>query len=405
MPPPAFQHCRYCSLQFGSASLSIHEKRCRARPSTAPELPTPHTRTKGEAPADEAPADDTQLVPCRHCGRTFFPHRLAVHERSCVAIHGGPKRSPAPTTSPPPPPRPTSSWREKHRELQEAFAGARGGSPSLRSACTASPPAPSPPLPMGSQWAGAREAQRPTHFASSPPPARKLRTAPAPLRCDGHSPAATRPPRRARARSGARSRLNPAPHAARAFSVAPAAPPRRPDRSPPRAELDRAELEVAARLESGARASSAALAAASGWRGLASAPAAGMRSSSRDGPRPPSELWERAARRPPPAARHAHDWDGGGGGGSLGEALGPPPPAARWPLGGATVPHFNVEPTPALRRERAAAAGAAYARVLARPAAPPPPMPSAGSSRVFAGWAEGTLRTTSAAAYGSWVVA
>lgn len=35
--PPNFKACKYCAQQFGSASLSIHEQRCRHRPELAAE--------------------------------------------------------------------------------------------------------------------------------------------------------------------------------------------------------------------------------------------------------------------------------------------------------------------------------------------------------------------------------
>ena len=32
-----------------------------------------------------------QLIPCSLCGRTFFPDRIQVHQRSCKGIGRGPK--------------------------------------------------------------------------------------------------------------------------------------------------------------------------------------------------------------------------------------------------------------------------------------------------------------------------
>ena len=36
-----------------------------------------------------------QLIPCTLCGRTFFPDRIEVHQRSCKGITRGPKTADA----------------------------------------------------------------------------------------------------------------------------------------------------------------------------------------------------------------------------------------------------------------------------------------------------------------------
>lgn len=45
----------------------------------------PDSAALGKAGCDPAGWEHfkAQLVPCSRCSRTFFPHRLAIHERSC----------------------------------------------------------------------------------------------------------------------------------------------------------------------------------------------------------------------------------------------------------------------------------------------------------------------------------
>ena len=140
---------------FGSASLPIHERRCRKRPVTlsitAPSSPEPVSRTPasrtpaspssrplpilsaapGMPPSPTAPMGDLQ--PCQHCGRTFDPSRLAVHERVCIAARGASTRSPTASKaagriarSRALSYRAPSRWRQQHEELMSIVAGQRG---------------------------------------------------------------------------------------------------------------------------------------------------------------------------------------------------------------------------------------------------------------------------------------
>uniref|UniRef100_A0A8D2NR85 C2HC/C3H-type domain-containing protein n=1 Tax=Zosterops lateralis melanops TaxID=1220523 RepID=A0A8D2NR85_ZOSLA len=96
---PVFKVCYICGREFGSHSIAIHEPKCLEkwriennqlpkrlrRPE--PRKPEILTGTGNYTLADENEAAyysaQAQLVPCRNCGRTFFPDRLPVHERCC----------------------------------------------------------------------------------------------------------------------------------------------------------------------------------------------------------------------------------------------------------------------------------------------------------------------------------
>nr|XP_034177464.1 cactin [Osmia lignaria] len=88
--------CYICGREFGTASFPIHEPRCmqkwerennalpvnQKRPTPQrPDVAINHSEWNTAA-WEESQA---QLVPCPKCGRTFFPNRLMVHQRSCKA--------------------------------------------------------------------------------------------------------------------------------------------------------------------------------------------------------------------------------------------------------------------------------------------------------------------------------
>ncbi|XP_067001973.2 uncharacterized protein [Anabrus simplex] len=98
-------HCYLCGRQFGTASINIHEKQCLKKWRMENEKLPPNKRMPEPEKPDIVYTDTgeidyegtfeaiwqshlDQLVPCSHCGRTFNPDRLEVHERSCK----GPKR-------------------------------------------------------------------------------------------------------------------------------------------------------------------------------------------------------------------------------------------------------------------------------------------------------------------------
>ena len=91
--------CYICGREFGSKSISIHEPKCiekwhaendqlpkaqRRRPPQKPQM-LPSVGKGSRDQQNEAAWQSAQanLAPCKNCGRTFNPDRLAVHQRSC----------------------------------------------------------------------------------------------------------------------------------------------------------------------------------------------------------------------------------------------------------------------------------------------------------------------------------
>ncbi|XP_028048151.1 cactin [Monomorium pharaonis] len=97
--------CYICGRDFGSSSIAIHEPQCLkkwhaendklspARRRKEPQKPeiiyTQDSRT-GNTVVDHVATTEanwmthlSQLVPCKHCGRTFNPDRVNIHEKSC----------------------------------------------------------------------------------------------------------------------------------------------------------------------------------------------------------------------------------------------------------------------------------------------------------------------------------
>lgn len=96
--------CYICGREFGTKSISIHEPQCikkwhiendklpkkqrRPPPQKPEQLPSISTgghyniERFNEAAWNAAQAN---LVPCEHCGRTFNPDRISVHQRSCTS--------------------------------------------------------------------------------------------------------------------------------------------------------------------------------------------------------------------------------------------------------------------------------------------------------------------------------
>ncbi|XP_048148322.1 zinc finger protein 474 [Corvus hawaiiensis] len=101
---PPFKVCYICGREFGSMSISIHEPKClkkwhiennqlprhlRRPEPRKPEVPAGGSYTLADENEAAYYSAQAQFVPCRNCGRTFFPDRLPVHERCCK---GGSKR-------------------------------------------------------------------------------------------------------------------------------------------------------------------------------------------------------------------------------------------------------------------------------------------------------------------------
>lgn len=100
--PPAVV-CPICGRQYGTASIEIHLKSCRAkfeadeaRKPASQRRAVPNvdlTAVKGmsaaQLEAHNAAAfehwNEKMLSQCGNCGRSFLPDRLAIHQRSCTA--------------------------------------------------------------------------------------------------------------------------------------------------------------------------------------------------------------------------------------------------------------------------------------------------------------------------------
>jgi hypothetical protein len=101
-PPKTFT-CYLCQRAYGSASISIHIKSCRAAFLAGESAkPLRERRALPEEPADYSAAAswtteeveaansvassqaNSMLSSCENCGRTFLPDRLLIHSRSCT---------------------------------------------------------------------------------------------------------------------------------------------------------------------------------------------------------------------------------------------------------------------------------------------------------------------------------
>ncbi|XP_074032606.1 uncharacterized protein isoform X2 [Leptinotarsa decemlineata] len=86
--------CYLCGREFGSASLPLHEPKCLEKwERENASLPT-HLRRKPPPKPDATinreewnklawDSAQSTLLSCSNCGRTFYPDRLVVHQRSC----------------------------------------------------------------------------------------------------------------------------------------------------------------------------------------------------------------------------------------------------------------------------------------------------------------------------------
>lgn len=91
--------CYICGREFGSKSISIHEPKClekwhaendqlpkaqrRPPPQKLQMLPGIGSANRNQLNELAWQSAQANLAPCKNCGRTFNPDRLAVHQRSC----------------------------------------------------------------------------------------------------------------------------------------------------------------------------------------------------------------------------------------------------------------------------------------------------------------------------------
>ena len=119
--------CHICGRQYFKDSMPIHLEQCLELynqrqallpPSERRPPPTaPTASTEGMTPDqynDMAYAAlEANMATCEHCGRTFAPDRLAIHQRSCTAEKPARRppsrgaRTAAPATKPKPAPKKT----------------------------------------------------------------------------------------------------------------------------------------------------------------------------------------------------------------------------------------------------------------------------------------------------------
>ncbi|XP_077989499.1 zinc finger protein 474-like [Glandiceps talaboti] len=96
--------CYICGREFGTKSIGIHEPQCLKKWHAENEqLPKSHRRPVPQKPQllpgiggntskdinrfnqKAYQSAQNQLIPCKHCGRTFFSDRIKQHERYCHA--------------------------------------------------------------------------------------------------------------------------------------------------------------------------------------------------------------------------------------------------------------------------------------------------------------------------------
>lgn len=101
--PPPYVICYLCGRKYGTKSISIHEPSCIKKWKAENKKLPKHLRRKMPTKPDYSvlssgdgnavdqmnemafKAAQEQLIPCEFCGRTFYPERLPVHQRSCTA--------------------------------------------------------------------------------------------------------------------------------------------------------------------------------------------------------------------------------------------------------------------------------------------------------------------------------
>lgn len=86
--------CYICGREFGTTSLRLHEPKCMEKWERENASLPPNMRRKAPIKPDNVisqkewnqlawESSQAALVPCQNCGRTFYPDRLVVHQKSC----------------------------------------------------------------------------------------------------------------------------------------------------------------------------------------------------------------------------------------------------------------------------------------------------------------------------------
>ena len=132
--PPPFVICHLCGRKYGTKSISIHIPQCQEKwEAENRKLPKQLRRTLPTQPnyevlrsgkfnpravedlnAQAFESSKAQLIPCKHCGRTFYPEKLPIHLRSCTADN--PSRPP-PSSAPPVKSSNTSTSESKQKSI------------------------------------------------------------------------------------------------------------------------------------------------------------------------------------------------------------------------------------------------------------------------------------------------
>jgi len=101
---PRFVICHLCGRKYGSKSIAIHAPQCQQKweaenkklpkqlRRSMPAQPDYSTLQSGNCSPDTVEkinqqafeSSQAQLIPCRNCGRTFYPEKLSIHQRSCT---------------------------------------------------------------------------------------------------------------------------------------------------------------------------------------------------------------------------------------------------------------------------------------------------------------------------------
>lgn len=169
---PQLLMCYLCGQQFGTSSLHIHQPQCYVKKLVQWERSEGHLRGPKPMSPDEFAAQsgtaatagdmpirfgdsraveefnaaqfknytEKMLVPCEHCGRTFLPDRLQVHQRSCRPGHEARRVAAGGGITSPGRQRPSTATNGNGAETLPAAANARSTSPTAARGRAAAPP-------------------------------------------------------------------------------------------------------------------------------------------------------------------------------------------------------------------------------------------------------------------------